>query len=246
MRTKTNTIKKSKLEILHTNTPTLIDFDKAKKQILSELAYSTEFKNKIRKVIKDYGYDNLRNNQSDIMQEIFIELGKKDSEYIFRQYVKNPNSMIALGIAICKSFFRINPKYPDYPNKSIVHKINFQSTASGKADYISPVDISYDEDSDNIEAGIVLSDSEEHRLANEEFTLKEKSISIIDELRLELSPSENKSLDSILKYFNSYKTTDEGRTTYIKLIEKHKDFFIKLRGLLEDRGIKDITSLLSK
>src|SRR5690606_4928526 len=97
MRTSPNKIKANKVEVYNTDKITLIDYDKAKKQILTELAYSTEFKNKIRKVVRDYGYDNLKNNLGDIMQEIFIELGKKDAEYIFKQYVKNPNSMIALG-----------------------------------------------------------------------------------------------------------------------------------------------------
>lgn len=244
MRTSTNKIKANKVELYNSNDKiTLIDYSKAKRQILNELAYSTEFKNKIRKVVKDYGYDNLKNNLEDIMQEIFVELGKKDAEYIFNQYVKNPNSMIALGITICKSFFRINPKYPDYPNKSIVHKINFQSTASGKADFISPVDISFDEDMDNPEAGIVLADNEDMRYANEDFTIKEKSVSLVDELRAELSESENKALDTILKYFNSYKTDDDTRVAYIKLMETHKEFLVKLKDILASKGITDVSQL---
>lgn len=243
MRTSTNKIKANKVELYNTDRITLIDYSKAKKQILNELAYSSEFKNKIRKVVKDYGYDNLKNNLEDIMQEIFIELGKKDAEYIFNQYVKNPNSMIALGITICKSFFRINPKYPDYPNKSIVHKINYQSTASGKADFISPVDISFDEDMDNPDAGIVLADNEDMRYANEDFTVKEKSVSLVDELRAELNDSENKALDTMLKYFNSYKTDDDTRVAYIKLMETHKDFLIKLKDILSKKGITDVSQL---
>src|SRR5699024_4834972 len=78
----------------------LIDYDKAKDQIITELALSSELKNKLRKIIADRQLNALRENYDDIFNEVIIEMCKKDSEYLFKQYIKNKGNIMALALTI--------------------------------------------------------------------------------------------------------------------------------------------------
>lgn len=243
-RTSPTKIKNNKVTVETKTSKSLIDFDKAKDQILTELALSSEFKNKLRKVIADRQVEAIKLNYDDIYNEVFIELCKKDAEYIFNQYVKNPNSILAIALTIAKTFFKVNPKYPDYPNKSIVHKLNYQSTALDRADWISPVDIAFDEDSQNIDAGEVLSDSRESSdLIEGEGDLESNSIYILEAIRDQLTDKERKKLDVVLRYFNNTKTIDPERATYKQIKKTHKELIEKIKNLISERGINNLTEL---
>ena len=222
----------------------LIDYDKAKDQIITELALSSEFKNKLRKIIADRQLNALRENYDDIFNEVIIEMCKKDSEYLFKQYIKNKGNIMALALTIAKTFFKVNPKYPDYPNKSIVHKLNYQSTALEKADWISPVDIAYDEDSQNIDAGEVLSDGSESKNKLEGVKdLEEESIDLVEGLNEHLTDKEKKSLQVLLRYFNSNKTVNTERDTYKRLMRTHEGLLDKIKSILEDKGVTSMADL---
>lgn len=244
-RTKGNKIKNNAIELVHTNKLTLIDYDKAKSQILTELYLSTEFKNKIRKVIVDKQVESLKNLYEDVVQEVMIELSKKDAQYLFEEYVKNRGNIMALAITIAKSFFRKNPAYPDYPNKSIVHRINFHSTMNGKADWVSPVDIDFDEDIDSEHNGCTLSDG---GLQSTEYTGGTDSTvkvqSALERLKSTLNDKEVDKLNQMIKFLDK-KTSNPNTKKYAEFIQTNGAFIETLRERLVEMGINSYTEIFN-
>ena len=240
-RTTQTKINNNKIELEDKGKLTFIDFDKAKEQILTELFLSTEFKNKIRKVIVDRQVQNLSVLYEEVMQEVMVEMTKKDGEYLFNQYIKSRGSIMALAITIAKSFFRTNPAYPDYPNKSIVHRLNFHSTITGRADWISPVDVSGEEgDYTEVEKRAYVASDNGIECIN---TLggtdtANKIDSCLDRLKSTLNKKQIKTLDRMVNFFNKdnyHKDTKK----YSDYLDKNKDFLILLKGRLNDLGITD-------
>ena len=245
MRVSKKKILDNKISLEHKGKLGFIDYEKARDQILTDLALSREFKNKVRYIIVTRQYESLKLNYDDIIQEVFIELYKKKPQYIYEQYIKNSGNIMAIALTIVKTFYKINPDYPDYPNKSIVHRLNFHSSALGRADWISPVDIDFIENGISIsEVGTVIGDCNESSNEIEGIlNVKDRSIELITELRLKLNKKENSKLNAIIRYFNSVKKVDAESVGYKKMYKEHKDFFLHLKDLLEEMNFSNLAEI---
>lgn len=244
MRVSKKKILDNKISLEHKGKLGFIDYEKARDQILTDLALSREFKNKVRYIIVTRQYESLKLNYDDIIQEIFIELYKKEPQYIFDQYKKRPGNIMALALTIAKSFFKINPEYPDYPNKSIVHRLNYHSTALGRADWVSPVDIDfYEEGVDRSEIGTVIGDYDSCNEIEEVLSVKDRSIEIVEFIRTKLVKKDNSKLNAIIRYFNGVKTVDENSVGYKKMYKEYKNFLLDLRKMLEEEGFSNLSDV---
>lgn len=244
-RTSTNKIKNNKITLETTNRLALIDYDKAKSQILTELYYSSEFNNKLKKAIVDKRKRTYKELIEDIKQEVFLELMKKDAEYIFKEYVKSPGRIIAIAITIAKTFFKVNPKYEGYPNKSIVHKLesmSYLSFETGKV--VNPTDYHPEED-DTLDNSLILTDEGEvSNEMNEIKSNKETSIDILEEVKSHLTKREIQTLNNFLRYYFPVEyTINEDLPRYKEQWERNKPLMEKIRGILADKGIESTNCL---
>ena len=222
-----------------------VDYEKAKDLILEELYYSVEFKSKVRGYVFR-NYPSHLGKLDDIFQEVMLEMTKKSAEYLFNEYVKKPGSIIALALTIAKMFFKINTKYPDYPGKSIIHRLKYHSSGSWNTEEVVPTDSLTENESGELSGKEIVLEDDSYKELEGFRSNKSKYIDLIDELINELSVKEERELISVLKKLNKLKTTNSSSATYNEILRKHKVLLSKLKVILkDDRSLYSINDVLN-
>ncbi|WP_099369851.1 hypothetical protein [Sphingobacterium sp. 1.A.5] len=105
----------------------LIDFDKAKNEIVREIAETQEFKNIIKYVCWKNGYSNRSQILDDVRNEVIEKMLKKDSEEVYNWYVDDPRRPVKVMFGIAKKQFLKHPKLIGYNKHSFGEYISFTS-----------------------------------------------------------------------------------------------------------------------
>lgn len=111
-----------------------IDLNKAKNDIISELATNTEFHYVVRHILFKNGVTDNTQLVDDFKQEIFEKLLKKDAQQIYDWYCDNDKRVFAVGMGIAKKMFLTNPKYVGYNKHSFGEYMKFTSNLFDKID----------------------------------------------------------------------------------------------------------------
>lgn len=105
-----------------------INYEKAKNQIITDIATSVEFKNKVRHIAFKNSVTDKSGLLEDVIQEVLLQLLKMDGEKMFNEYAKNPNYILGIALVIAKRAFMSNVKNPDYPKHSFIKSVKHTST----------------------------------------------------------------------------------------------------------------------
>lgn len=119
----------------------LIDFEKAKNEIIREIATSKDFHNVVKHICYKNGFVNHIDIIEDVKQEVIEKLLKKDAELIYEWYCDNPKRPFAVALGIAKKQFLKHPTMIGYNKHSFGEYINFASNLKNKNDSEFTLDI---------------------------------------------------------------------------------------------------------
>lgn len=199
----------------------LIDFDRAKNEIIREIAESDDFHNVVRHICFKNGYTNYSRLIEDIKQEVIEKMLKKDSEDIYNMYVENRKRPFAVAYGIAKKQFLKHPKLKGYNKHSFGEYISFTSNLKNQ----------YNNDLEFHDTTLAyLPDWQDSANANE---LEEQPTQhIMTYLMGFLEPDEVELLT-----YEMDKTKTKGKYTK-EYREKKQKIFEKIRQIAEDKNIK--------
>jgi len=134
----------------------LIDFEKAKNEIIREIAESRDFHNVVKHICYKNGYSGNTQIIQDIKQEVIEKMLKKDAEEIYTWYVDEPKRPFAVAYGIAKKQFLTHPTLVGYNKQSFGTyisftsnlKMNFEITDTDRAYLPQWVDTAGDEEND--------------------------------------------------------------------------------------------------
>lgn len=105
----------------------LIDFEKAKNEIIREIAESQDLQNVVRHICYKNGYSDHTKVIEDVKQEVIEKMLKKDAETIYNYYVDDPKRPFALALGIARKQFLKHPTLIGYNKQSFGEYISFTS-----------------------------------------------------------------------------------------------------------------------
>lgn len=105
----------------------LIDFEKAKNEIIREIAESKDFHNVVKNICYKNGYGSNTQIIDDIKQEVIEKMLKKDAEEIYNWYVDDAKRPFAVAYGIAKKQFLTHPTLIGYNKQSFGTYISFTS-----------------------------------------------------------------------------------------------------------------------
>lgn len=110
----------------------IIDFDKAKNEIVREIAESTDFHNVVRNICRKNGFNNDFSIIEDIKQEVIEKMLKKDSEQMYDWYCDNHKRPFAIAYGIARKQFLKHPSLIGYNKHSFGEYISFAGNLKNK------------------------------------------------------------------------------------------------------------------
>ncbi|WP_313235715.1 hypothetical protein [Sphingobacterium multivorum] len=105
----------------------LIDYDKAKNEIIREIAESNDFHNVVRNICRKNGFTEHSDLINDIKHEVIEKMLKIDSKIIYEYYCDNHKRPFAIAYGIAKKQFNVHPTIIGYNKQSFGTYISFTS-----------------------------------------------------------------------------------------------------------------------
>lgn len=105
----------------------LIDYDKAKNEIIREIAESQDLHNVVRNICYKNGFSDHSQLIEDVKHEVIEKMLKKDAKQIYDWYCENNKKPFAIAYGIAKKQFNVHPTIVGYNKQSFGTYISFTS-----------------------------------------------------------------------------------------------------------------------
>jgi len=104
-----------------------INYNLIKEQIITSIATSAEFNNKVKHIAFKHGYTDNSKVLKDVKQQVLMALWEKDAFKIWTMYNTSKTSIMGTAITIAKRQFYTHTKYNN-PRHSLISTIAHTST----------------------------------------------------------------------------------------------------------------------